>query len=74
MAFPADDENLIMYHERRVGIGPMTRPATWFSRQGAKVPMPNDAALIKGNKRLECPSTARGFCCASSGSPRRSAT
>jgi hypothetical protein len=35
MAFPADDENLIMYHERRVGIGPMTRPATWFSRQGA---------------------------------------
>jgi hypothetical protein len=36
--------------------------------------MPNDAALNKGNERLECPSTARGFCCASSGSSRRSAT
>ncbi len=35
MTGSADDENLIMYHERRVGFGPMTRPATWFSRQGA---------------------------------------
>jgi hypothetical protein len=31
----ADYDNLILYHERRVGIGPMTRPATWFSHQGA---------------------------------------